>query len=124
MDAKTLQQKNAQTAESRRAPRGSVSGVSCTAGRIVDFSTRGLRLTSRRRWTEGQRLAIRLKGVGTPPEGIQVTATCVWARREGWFRHVVGVAFQDMDGGTRQALEALARTQGIGTGAPEERAAA
>ena len=98
--------------------------MTCSAGRIVDFSTRGLRLISRRRWTEGERKSVRLSGMGTPPEGIQVTATCVWARREGWFRHVLGIAFQDMDGGTKAALESLARTQGIGASVVERKQAA
>lgn len=62
---------------------------------------------------------IQLTGTGAPPEGIQVAGACVWARREGLFRHMIGVAFRDMDGGTLHALDALARTHGIGLAVSE-----
>lgn len=80
-------------ADQRSAPR--VSGIClnellCNAGRVVDVSTRGMRLQSRRRWKPGQRRTITLI------EGsvvVQVEAECVWCRKIGTLRHTIGLAF-------------------------------
>ncbi len=80
-------------AEDRTSPR--VSGIClnellCNAGRVVDVSTRGMRLQSWRRWKPGQRRSITLI------EGsvvVRVEAECVWCRKIGTMRHTIGLAF-------------------------------
>lgn len=74
----------------RRAGGQSVVGLSCNLGRVIDVSTRGMRLDSRRKWKPGQRRLVTLC------EGelcVQVEAECVWCRKLGMLKHTVGLAF-------------------------------
>jgi hypothetical protein len=80
-------------ARERSGPR--VSGLClnellCNAGRVVDVSTRGMRLQSWRRWKPGQRRSITLiEGSAV----VRVEAECVWCRKIGTMRHTIGLAF-------------------------------
>lgn len=77
--------------DARRESRLLVQSIDCNRGRVLDISSRGMRVISRTRWKEGEMLPVTLRSgamrVTTP-------ARCVWARREGWFSWVIGVAFE------------------------------
>jgi hypothetical protein len=72
----------------------------------VDLSARGMRLTTMRRWPEGQVRTLTLVDGG---DSVPVEARCVWCRQDSMFSHVVGIAFEQL--GPEQ-LEILARIAG------------
>jgi len=79
--------------ERRQAARVPPDGIRCCGGRIIDFSVRGMRICTRRPWAEGERRTILVR------KGLRianVTAVCVWTRKDGPFRHAVGLAFADI----------------------------
>jgi hypothetical protein len=64
--------------------------LTCNRGRVMDLSTRGMRLCTRRGWAEGEQRRVVLRhGDGCAT----VVAECVWRRRDGALRSVVGLAF-------------------------------
>jgi hypothetical protein len=105
----------------RQASRTGVQNLRCDLGEIIDFSHRGMRLAMRRRWRPGQRREIVLRGYTGE---MLVAARGVWARREGWRQHIVGVAFEDLDPQVEWMLRALAESHAAHEAARRERAAA
>ncbi len=79
-------------------------GVMCDRGRVVDLSSRGMRLRTMQRWPEGTRRSIRLTIGG---EHAMVEAVCVWCRQRGAMTHDVGLAFQHVDGASARTLARL-----------------
>lgn len=79
-------------------------GIRCSGGRVIDFSIRGMRLHARRPWAEGERRTLTL---GSGLRSVQVTAVCVWTRREGPFKHAIGIAFADIKPETMATLSAM-----------------
>lgn len=80
----------------------------CNAGRVVDVSTRGMRLQSWRRWRPGQRRSITLI------EGsvmVRVEAECVWCRKIGTMRHTIGLAFTTVTPESAKLLEEIVSRQ-------------
>ena len=91
-------------AERRALPRITPDGIRCSSGRIIDFSTRGMRMHARRPWAEGERRSITLRnGLRT----VQINAVCVWTRREGAFKHAIGLAFADVQPQPMATLSAM-----------------
>lgn len=80
-------------ADQRGALRRDVRGVTCSAGRIIDFSLTGMRLQTRRQWPAGVAQTVTL---AASPVELTLPATGVWSRREGWWKHIVGVAFENL----------------------------
>ncbi|MCA9311011.1 MAG: PilZ domain-containing protein [Phycisphaerales bacterium] len=78
--------------ERRETERAPVQNVSCDRGRVVDLSTRGMRVTSARRWREGQR---RLVSISNGDVRLSIEARCIWCRQDGMFSHAIGLAFDD-----------------------------
>lgn len=95
----------------RQGPR--VSGVClrellCSAGRVVDVSTRGMRIQCRRRWKPGQKRTITLI------EGsmlVRVEAESVWCRKVGTMRHTVGLAFTTVSPESAELLSQIVSRQ-------------
>lgn len=75
---------------SRRVERTPVRGLSVSRGGAIDLSIRGMRLVCRRAWRPGVVRPITLRSGSTV---ITVPARCVWTRREGMLRWVVGISF-------------------------------
>ncbi len=72
------------------------------------MSARGMRLTSFRRWSEGQ---VRRLTISDGEVSVTIDARCIWCRQEGMFSHLVGVAFEgdSLDERRDEALARLAR---------------
>lgn len=91
--------------ERRREARVSAHDVSCNRGKVVDMSSRGMRIVSRSKWREGEMLPLTLQcgamRVTTP-------ARCIWARREGMFTWVIGVAFMHATDEQRRRVSDIA----------------
>jgi hypothetical protein len=88
--------------DARRVSRKRVAALKCDAGSIVDFSARGMRLTCRRGWKVA---ASRDVAIASAEASISVRAKCVWTRREGLMKHLVGLAFEGMSAEQTRALE-------------------
>ena len=90
--------------ERRATERLAPDSIRCSGGRIIDFSLRGMRISARKPWAEGERRAITLRaGLRT----VTVNAICVWTRREGPFKHTPGLAFADIKPETMTTLSAM-----------------
>lgn len=93
--------------ERRDADRLKTVGVSCNRGRVVDLSTRGMRLRTWRRWKSGQR---RLVTLFDETARVTLEAKCVWVRPTGAFTRVVGLCFEHAVPEQERALAQLAET--------------
>lgn len=92
--------------ERRDDARTPVHGLVCDRGSVIDLSMRGMRLTSPRRWTEGQhRRIIITDGV----RSAAIEARCVWCRQDGLFSHAVGLAFEEIDADAEDVLRHFER---------------
>jgi len=78
------------TAERRGEGRTVVADLTCDAGRIIDLSTRGMRLISRKRWRTGETRSLVLTDGS---HSVTIDARCIWDRHDGVFQHTVGLAF-------------------------------
>lgn len=93
--------------ERREHERALVRGVSCDRGRVVDLSSRGMRVTSARRWREGQR---RVVSISNGTIRLSIEARCVWCRQDGMFSHAIGLAFDDPTPAQESMLADIAAT--------------
>ena len=96
-------------ARSRAAGRVRCQMTFCDLGEVVDLSAKGARVRSRRRLRleAGQPISLTIDGLDGP---IEVRGKVAWARRAGFFKHEVGVEFDELGTGVSRALAALART--------------
>lgn len=94
-------------ANRRQTGRVHASGVACDRGRLIDLSGTGARLETRLPWREGERREIGLTGSDLR---LGLAARCVWRRREGFLRYIVGLAFEDVSEEQARALSLLALT--------------
>lgn len=76
--------------ERRIEARTGVSELTCDAGRVVDLTTRGMRLSSRKRWRAGERRTLR---ISDGAHALTIEARCIWDRHDGLFQHSIGLAF-------------------------------
>jgi len=83
--------------------------IACDRGRIIDFSSRGMRLATRSRWAEGQCRAIT---VTVEDHDYHAEARCIWCRQDGLFSHVVGIAIESAPPDLTAALERLTAAMG------------
>lgn len=67
-----------------------VSRIKCNRGNVLDFSTRGLRISSRRLWSPGELKSITLK---LDKQSITVVAEGAWCRERVAGKREIGVAF-------------------------------
>lgn len=93
--------------ERRDSDRLKTVGVQCSRGRVVDLSTRGMRLKTWRRWKEGQR---RLVTLSDPTTRVTLEGKCVWVRKVSLFRSLVGVCFEHAIPEQERALANLVET--------------
>ena len=98
--------KGTKRAERRRATRTEVAGLWCDRGQVLDLSDRGLRITSPRRWSEGQIRNLTLSDSGG---SVTLCARCVWCRQDSLFNHTVGLAFDQITDSQRDTLHAIAQ---------------
>jgi hypothetical protein len=95
----------------RQTPRVSglcLSEVLCSAGRVIDVSTRGMRIQCRRRWKTGQKRTITLI------EGslmVRVEVECVWCRKVGTLKHTAGLAFTTVSPESAEMLNQIVSRQ-------------
>jgi hypothetical protein len=97
--------------ETRNAPRVSgavVRELSCNMGRVVDVSTRGMRLQSRRKWKAGQRRVVTLC---EDTLCVRVEAECVWCRKVGALKHTIGLAFTTVSPESAELLSQIVARQ-------------
>ncbi len=77
----------------------------CSLGRIVDMSTRGLRLTRHRHLTPGGDIFSFTLRSGR--DALTLRGACVWSRKSGFMHHTVGIAFAGMTPEETQLLRAF-----------------
>lgn len=77
-------------ADRRAVARARVQMMWCDRGSVIDLSPRGMRLSTTRRWQEGQRRRITICDT---KRSITVEARCIWCNQEGLFSHHVGLSF-------------------------------
>lgn len=92
--------------ERRNNGRFGVEDLKSNAGPVIDLSGRGARIVSKFRWEEGERRDLTLKGASM---SVTVHTRCVWVRKEGWRRYVIGLAFEECTNEQRVVLAELAR---------------
>lgn len=92
--------------ERRGNGRFGVEDLKSNLGPVIDLSGRGARIVTKFRWDEGEGREVTLRGTHM---SVTIHARCVWARKEGWRRYVVGVAFEDCTPEQRTVLGELAR---------------
>jgi hypothetical protein len=93
--------------ERRDSDRLKTVGVLCNRGKVIDLSTRGMRLRTWRPWKDGQR---KLITVHDEHSRVTLEAKCVWVRPRGPFRRVVGLCFEHAIPEQERALATLAQT--------------
>lgn len=93
------------TSNRRNSLRSRTTGLYTDQGKVIDLSTRGMRLRCSRRWNEGQRRTIHIRHADIE---VEVSARCVWCRQEGLLSHTVGLAFDHISAETAEQLESLA----------------
>lgn len=89
----------------RAASRTDTQALSCDRGEILDLSKSGARLRTRWPWKEG-----RTRPVTIVAHEFVVTleARCVWAVKEGLFRHTIGLHFENVPAEKQQRLAEVA----------------
>ncbi len=90
LDFAALSDTVADDRNARRVRGTAVKELSCNHGRVIDVSTRGMRLQTRRKWKAGQRRVITLC---EDTLCVRIEAECVWCRKIGTFKHTIGLAF-------------------------------
>lgn len=78
--------------------------MKCNRGRVLDFSTRGIRLSSKRAWRLGDRKSITIKHAG---ESVTLEAEATWTAEKQHGRWVVGVMFTTISPACAGALERI-----------------
>mgnify|MGYP001371450857 CR=1 FL=1 len=100
----------ADPSERRDSDRLKTVGVHCNRGKVIDLSTRGIRLRTFRRWKEGQR---RILTLSDEHSRVTLEAKCVWVRPAANgtpFQRVVGLCFEHAIPEQERALAKLAET--------------
>jgi hypothetical protein len=82
--------------------------IYCSLGEIVDLSAAGARIRRKRRLGTDRRSMVNIEIDGLDGT-IRVLARVVWTRRLGFFRHELGVLFEDVSPAVRRALVQIAR---------------
>ncbi len=101
------QRAHVSAAQQRRLGRVRIEGVRCDRGEPLDMSMQGLRIRSRRAWPVGETRPLTLR---TSRLKITLPATCVWAQREGVFRHLLGVSFEHASAAQQAVVAEVAHT--------------
>lgn len=96
--------------DQRGALRHGIQGVTCSAGRILDLSITGMQLQAKREWPAGES---RTLSFTARPTELSLTAASVWSRREGWRKHIVGVAFESLSAEQRATLLRLVESHAV-----------
>ena len=78
--------------------------VDCDRGQVLDLSRTGMRLQAWRPWVQGDRRLIMLTGIHV---GATLTAKCVWVKRIGRFKHVMGLEFEGLNETTESVIREL-----------------
>jgi hypothetical protein len=96
-----------QAANYRRHGRLLCQDISCSLGAVLDISASGMRVRSGTKPPlSGQQLTLTLE---TLDACVLISATVVWSRRSGIFRHDVGLEFGELSKDVRSLLNQLAR---------------
>ncbi len=90
----------------RAAGRLETESLSCDRGEILDLSKTGARLRTRWPWKEGR---IRTVTVVAHEYVVTVEARCVWAVKDGLFKHTIGLHFVNVPVEKQTRLEDVAR---------------
>lgn len=96
----------------RQGGRVHTSGLTSNRGVVIDLSQLGARLQTRLAWREGETRTIMLRGADL---SVRALARCVWVRRDGFMKHVVGLSFEQLSNETTFGLQELVRTYGART---------
>jgi hypothetical protein len=77
----------------------------CSLGRVVDLSTRGIRVSRRGPLTPGAEIFSFTLRSGS--DRLVLRGGCVWSRRTGFMRHLVGIALAGMTAEETRMLRAF-----------------
>ena len=96
--------------ERRRHGRLRCDDANCCVGQVTDLSASGMRVLRRGRpiMEIGDQFKISIHPTAGEPE-LTLLARVVWIQREGFRKHVIGLAFAELDDVTRSRLSELAR---------------
>ena len=92
----------------RESGRMMVEGLSCSQGKVLDLSSRGMRIVRTTRWRAGE-----IRQVSFPVlagRTMVVAARCEWIRRTGFFKYTCGIEFLGLSDDHKEALRNIALT--------------
>ncbi len=89
--------------EHRRAGRINIGELKCNLGRVLDLSSGGVRLLSRRK-LRGQHEITPFDSDG----GVRIEAEVTWSKRHGLWKHEIGLRFLDVPSDIAAQLATLA----------------
>ncbi len=94
--------------ERRRAVRVNVRQLKCNQGRVLDISSRGARLISRRKLRGRHEIKLFDSDVG-----LRIEAEVKWSRRHGLWKHEIGLQFPNVPSDIATKLTTLATNNRI-----------
>lgn len=80
--------------------------LECDRGVVLDLSKTGARLSTRRPWKEGKTREISIHGLD---KAVTLNAKCVWAVKDGLFKHTIGLHFVGVTEEQQRQLAEMAR---------------
>ncbi|MEX2217818.1 MAG: PilZ domain-containing protein [Phycisphaerales bacterium] len=82
--------------------------IQSSLGEILDLSATGARIRRRKRLpqADGSTVNIEIQGLDG---AVRVLGRVIWSRRLGFFKHEIGVVFEDISPEVRKALTTIAR---------------
>jgi hypothetical protein len=89
----------------RRSGRLALEQVRCELGEVLDLSSHGMRVRSRKAFRVGDVRVIVIEGLGGT---LGMKSRIVWIKRNGMFRHEVGFEFMDVDPDLARKLTQMA----------------
>ena len=89
--------------EYRRAGRVNVGQLKCNLGRVLDLSSGGVRLLSRHKLRGAHEIQL-----FDNDDGVRIKATVTWSKRQGMWKHEIGLEFLNVPSDVAAKLTALA----------------
>lgn len=89
----------------RRSGRLTLEQVRCDVGEVLDLSSHGMRVRSRKGFRQGDVRVVVIEGLGGT---LGMRSRVVWVKRSGMFRHEIGFEFMDVDPDLARKLTQMA----------------
>ncbi len=89
--------------QDRRTGRINIGELKCNLGHVLDLSSGGVRVLSRRKLSGGYEITL-FDGDG----GVRIKGKVTWSKRHGLFKHEIGLRFVDVPSDVAAKLTTLA----------------